>query len=113
MLRRTTLAAVTLVVLLGFAMSARAEGKGKSDGEFIVQEVDGKGKEHKAIEAQNTCPITGDDLLGEEEGPIKITRKSDNKSIYVCCDSCIKKAEKDFDKILAKLAKKKSEKSGG
>ncbi|HEY2785734.1 MAG TPA: hypothetical protein VGJ05_12260 [Fimbriiglobus sp.] len=62
-------------------------------------------EDRKIAEAQKVCPMTGD-KLGEMGTPIKLTLKG--QTVFVCCNSCVKGAEKDPDATLKKLAEAKA-----
>jgi hypothetical protein len=58
-------------------------------------------EDRKAAEAQKYCVIEEEDRLGAMGAPVKITVKG--QPVFLCCKNCIKQAEKDPDKTLAKL----------
>ena len=60
--------------------------------------------DRKLAEAQNLCPIA-DERLGSMDVPVKIALKGE--TIFLCCKSCVKPAEKDPDGTLKKLAELK------
>jgi hypothetical protein len=49
---------------------------------------------------QRTCPIDGSPL-GNSGQPVAVTLKGE--PVFVCCQSCAKKAEKDPDKTLSRV----------
>jgi hypothetical protein len=53
--------------------------------------------DHAAIDAQRVCKISGQDLFGMG-GPLKVSRG--DKSIFICCRSCLKKIQANPDKYL-------------
>jgi hypothetical protein len=59
-------------------------------------------EDRKLAEEQKYCPESGH-LLGSMDTPIKVDLKN-GKSIFVCCDGCVKAAEKDPEGTLKKLA---------
>jgi hypothetical protein len=50
--------------------------------------------------AQHTCPIDGVSL-GSSGTPVTVTLRGE--PIFVCCQSCAKKAQNDPDKYLARV----------
>ena len=56
--------------------------------------------DRKAAEKQKICPVTGE-LLGSMGKPYKITIRG--REIFLCCDGCKDRIEKDPDKYLKKL----------
>ena len=63
-------------------------------------------EERTAVEAQEWCAVSTDERLGSMGPPIKIELKG--QSVFLCCNSCKKKAEADPDKALAKVAELKA-----
>ncbi len=64
-------------------------------------------EDRKIAEAQKYCPIEDDNRLGGEMGvPYKITLKG--QTVFLCCKSCVKEANKDPDKTLAKVKELKA-----
>ena len=63
-------------------------------------------EERTAVEAQEWCAVSADERLGSMGPPIKIELKGE--SVFLCCNSCKKKAEADPDKALAKAAELKA-----
>src|SRR5436309_2445583 len=55
----------------------------------------------KAIAAQKVCPVSGEEL-GSMGTPIKVTRGS--RSIFLCCQGCVKQIQADPDKYLGPVA---------
>ncbi len=51
-------------------------------------------------EKQKTCPVT-DAPLGSMGVPVKVTVKG--RTVFLCCDGCREKLNKNADKYLAKL----------
>jgi len=49
---------------------------------------------------QRTCPVEGN-ALGGGGAPVTVTLKGE--PVFVCCQACAKKAQKDPDKYLAKV----------
>jgi hypothetical protein len=49
---------------------------------------------------QHTCPIDGN-ALGQSGAPLTVTLKGE--PVFVCCQSCANKAQKDPDKYLARV----------
>jgi hypothetical protein len=62
-------------------------------------------EDRSIADAQKLCPIT-DEPLGSMGVPIKLTIK--DQSVFICCKSCTKNAEKDADKTLRKVAELKA-----
>ncbi len=58
------------------------------------------------VEAQEWCVISSDERLGSMGPPLKLDIKG--QPVFVCCNSCRKKAEADPDKTLAKVAEFKA-----
>jgi len=54
-------------------------------------------EDRAAAIAQRTCPVTGD-LLGEMGTPIKV--RVQGRDVFVCCQGCVKKLQKDPQKYL-------------
>jgi len=52
---------------------------------------------------QKICPITNEHL-GSMEEPVKVVLN--DKTVFLCCDGCVKKAKADPTATLAKLGKK-------
>lgn len=63
-------------------------------------------EELSAVEAQEWCAVTADERLGSMGPPLKIELKG--QPVYLCCNSCKKKAEADPDNTLAKAAELKA-----
>src|SRR6187399_57890 len=59
-------------------------------------------EDRKLAEEQKFCPESGE-LLGSMDTPIKVNLKN-GKTVFVCCDGCVKDAEKDADATLKKVA---------
>lgn len=53
------------------------------------------------LNGQRTCPVTGEQL-GEMGTPIPVTLKG--QVIYVCCQGCVAKVQRNPDEFLAKVA---------
>ena len=62
-------------------------------------------EDKKLAEAQKTCPTSGEPL-GSMGVPRKLTLKGE--TVFVCCASCVKGAEKDPDATLKKVAEAKA-----
>ena len=56
--------------------------------------------DRKAIEAQKICPVSKEDLLSMGV-PVKVSRA--DKSVFLCCRSCLKTLNADPDKFLGKM----------
>jgi hypothetical protein len=67
-------------------------------------------EDRKLAEEQKFCPESGD-LLGSMGAPIKVALKN-GKTVFVCCDGCVKEAEKDPEATLKKIVDLKA-KNGG
>lgn len=52
--------------------------------------------------AQKTCPVS-DKPLGSMGTPVKVTHGG--KTVFLCCEGCVKKFHRDAEKYLAKVAK--------
>ena len=67
------------------------------------------------VEAQEWCVVQTDERLGSMGPPIKLDIKG--QPVFICCKGCKKKAERDPDATLAKLAELKAKaaaaKAGG
>jgi len=63
-------------------------------------------EERAAVEAQEWCAVSADERLGSMGPPIKIELKG--QSVFLCCNSCKRKAEADPEKVLAKVAELKA-----
>lgn len=50
---------------------------------------------------QTTCPVSGEELGGEMGEPVAKSYKG--RTVKFCCASCVKKFDKDPEKVLAKL----------
>lgn len=61
------------------------------------------------VEAQEWCVISSDERLGSMGVPIKLDIKG--QPIFVCCKGCVKKAEADPEKTIAKVAELKVKKA--
>ncbi len=61
--------------------------------------------DRKLAIAQATCPVSGE-ALGTMGMPFKVTVKE--RDVFLCCDGCKDKIEKDPDAYLAKLDAKKA-----
>lgn len=61
------------------------------------------------VEAQEWCVISSDERLGTMGVPIKLDIKG--QPVFVCCKGCVKKAEADPDKTLAKVVELKAKKA--
>jgi YHS domain-containing protein len=96
-----------LVVLAGCQDSttnqpkASAE-KGAKETEAQASIAELAPEDRPIAEAQRLCPVTGD-ALGEMGTPVKVDIKG--QTVFLCCDSCKKKALDNPDKTLAKVEK--------
>jgi hypothetical protein len=63
--------------------------------------------DRKLAEEQKYCAVMTDHRLGSMGKPIKVVLK--DQPVFLCCDSCTKKANADPDKTLASANKLKSE----
>ncbi len=61
--------------------------------------------DQKLADAQKVCPITGE-ALGTMGAPVKVTVK--DRTVFLCCDGCKKKALDNPDKTLAAVDKAKA-----
>ncbi len=61
------------------------------------------------VEAQEWCVISSDERLGSMGVPIKLDIKG--QPVFVCCKGCVKKAEANPEKTLAKVAELKTKKA--
>ncbi|MHC4223974.1 MAG: hypothetical protein ACYSX0_06785 [Planctomycetota bacterium] len=52
------------------------------------------------VKAQKTCPVSDEDL-GSMGVPVKVSAKG--KTVFLCCEGCRKKFEREPEKYLAKL----------
>lgn len=64
--------------------------------------------EKKVAEDQRLCPIQGN-ILGSMGVPIKVDL-GNGRTAFVCCKSCLSKAQKDPEETLRKLVRLKTEK---
>lgn len=62
-----------------------------------------------SVEAQEWCVVSNEGRLGAMGAPIKLMMGG--KPVFVCCEGCVKTAEKDPDATLAKLAELKAKKA--
>ncbi len=62
-------------------------------------------EDQKLADAQKVCPVTGE-ALGEMGTPVKVTVK--DRTVFLCCDGCKKKALDNPDKTLAAVDKAKT-----
>lgn len=62
-------------------------------------------EDRQLAEAQKFCVVQADSRLGSMGKPVKLTIK--DSVVFVCCKSCVRKAEADPDKTLARLAELK------
>jgi hypothetical protein len=58
-------------------------------------------EDRKLAAAQRWCPVSDDTRLGETGVPVKVVLKQE--PVFLCCKSCIREAQKNPDKTLAKL----------
>ena len=61
------------------------------------------------VEAQEWCVVSTDERLGAMGPPLKLDIKG--QAVFVCCKGCVRKAEADPDKTLAKQAELKANKA--
>jgi len=61
--------------------------------------------DRKLAEAQGVCPVSNEPL-GSMGMPLKVTVK--DRDVFLCCDGCKGKIEKDPDTYLTKLDEKKT-----
>ena len=54
---------------------------------------------------QKTCPVTGE-ALGSMGPPVPVTVKG--QTIYVCCEGCVEKVQRDPDQYLGKAMRERS-----
>jgi len=59
-----------------------------------------------AVDAQEWCVISTEKRLGSMAAPIKLNIKGE--VVFLCCKGCVRKAESDPEKTLAKLAELKA-----
>ena len=68
-------------------------------------------EDRRQAEAQKFCAVQNTNPLGSMGPPVKVMVK--DQPVFLCCKSCVKKAQADPDKTLAKVeelkAKKKAE----
>jgi hypothetical protein len=67
--------------------------------------------DRRLVEAQEFCPMMPDNRLGVMGAPIKVMVK--DQPVFVCCKGCIRKAQKDPDKTLAKVGELKAKVNAG
>jgi hypothetical protein len=58
------------------------------------------------VDAQEWCVVSTDERLGSMGPPLKLDIKG--QPVFVCCNSCKRKAEADPDKTLAKVEELKA-----
>ena len=63
-------------------------------------------EERVKVDSQDWCPIHTANRLGSMGPPIPLEIKG--QIVFLCCEGCIRKAESDPDKTLAKLAELKT-----
>jgi YHS domain-containing protein len=79
-----------------------AAEKGGKETEVPNSLADLSPKDRPLAEAQRLCPVTGDPL-GDMGTPVKVD--VNGQTVFLCCDSCKKKALDNPDKTLAKVEK--------
>ena len=57
-------------------------------------------------DAQKICPVSGEELGGEDMGP-PVKEMVKGEPVFLCCKACVKKLHSDEDKYLAKVAELK------
>jgi len=109
---RRTIAALLALGLAGCgaappAPSPRAGGptgasSGKEDPEAAIQSslAELSVGERKMALAQKFCPVMEGSRLGSMGVPTKVMVK--DEPVFVCCKGCVRKAQRDADKTLAK-----------
>ena len=99
------MAFASAAIAVTFIGCGKSEPAKSGDG---IQEVRAKlrPEEFSAVEAQQWCAVTADERLGSMGPPLKIELKG--QPVYLCCNSCKKKAEADPDNTLAKAAELKA-----
>jgi hypothetical protein len=80
--------------------SAKSE---EQDPEAKIQQALAKlsPEDRKAAEEQRFCPIADDSRLGSMGAPVKVTLKE--RTVFLCCASCKKQAERHPDRTLARV----------
>jgi hypothetical protein len=58
-------------------------------------------EDRKLAEEQKYCAIESENRLGEMGPPVKVVIK--DQPVFLCCKSCVKQAERDPDKTLARV----------
>jgi hypothetical protein len=86
---------------------AAADDKDKKDEAEIKANLAKLSPEDRKLAlAQKYCAVEDDNRLGEMGVPIKLMVK--DQPVFICCKGCKKEAEKDADKILAKVKELKA-----
>ena len=67
--------------------------------------------DEKAYKAQAKCPVMDEEFGGDMGTPWVVNVK--RRDVFVCCEGCIAKVQKDPDKYLAKLPAVKKAEGGG
>jgi outer membrane murein-binding lipoprotein Lpp len=92
-------------------VKAKVEPAGGEDAELRAERAKLSPEDRALVEAQEWCVINDDERLGSMGPPVKVMVK--DQPVFLCCKSCVKKAQADPDKTLAKVeelkAKKKAE----
>jgi hypothetical protein len=100
---RTRWLGLTVAVLTWFAAGCTGGAAGGRGGEEHLQANLAKlgDEDRKLAQAQRWCPVSDDTRLGEMGVPVKVTVQGE--PVFCCCKSCVRDAQKNPAKTLAKL----------
>jgi Cu(I)/Ag(I) efflux system membrane fusion protein len=82
------------------AQSPVADSGNESDSDVSAELAKLSPADRTLAEKQKVCPVT-DALLGSMGVPSKVTVKG--RTVFLCCDGCAEKLNRNADKYLAKL----------
>ena len=90
------------------ASTAAASAAKKIDTEAEIQAARAalNPEDRALVEAQQSCAVMADSRLGSMGTPLKVMLK--DQPVFVCCKGCVKKAEREADKTLARVAELKA-----
>lgn len=77
---------------------AAAQGQASEDAASGLRAL--SAEDRAAAEKQRVCPVTGAEL-GSMGPPLKVT--IDGRTVFLCCEGCIEKLQKEPQKYLSKL----------
>lgn len=120
---------LALTLFTVFALAGCSSGKKDHDKEGGVEKHGDDHKDHgneadvkaeraklqaedrKLVDEQDACPIMPEHKLGSMGLPVKVVLKE--QPVFVCCKGCVKKAERNPDETLAKVAELKDKNRTG